>query len=115
MVTMYFPGCRCVRGKLYFPCTSLTTDTVKLAPSRRALTTTPSIGPSSCELTTPPRAAGPDACALRPPGAELVTPIARAVAAIIRSALGRIDSPQDERDSRPAAYSSRMICRAGLL
>src|SRR5437764_14636720 len=90
MVMPYFPGSRCVRGKLYFPCASLTTDTVKLAPSRRALTTTPSIAPSSCDLTTPLNAAGSEDCALRMPGRELLTAIASEAAAMTSNGLIRI-------------------------
>src|SRR5579864_6312528 len=70
----YFPGSKCVRGKLYFPCALLTTDTVKLAPSRRALTTTPSMGPSCCELTPPLRATESEACARRWGRAEFIAP-----------------------------------------
>src|SRR3984893_6748819 len=72
IVRAYFPGSRWVRGKLYFPCASLTTDTVKFAPSRRALTTTPSMTPSCCELTTPLRATKSEACAMSSGGSQLM-------------------------------------------
>src|SRR6202047_5107759 len=72
IVRAYFPGSTWVRGKLYFPCASLTTDTVKFAPSRRALTTTPSMRPSCCEPTTPLRATKSEACAMSLGGSQLM-------------------------------------------
>src|SRR5262245_43946799 len=57
MVTAYLPGSSRSRGKLYWPCALLTTVTVIVEPARLALTSTPSIAPSSCELTLPERAA----------------------------------------------------------
>src|ERR1700680_1260091 len=84
IVRAYFPGSTWLRGKLYFPCASLTTDTVKLAPSRRALTTTPSMRPSCGELTTPLRATGSEAWALRSGGAQLKTLTTRVPKAIVR-------------------------------
>src|SRR5262249_30369433 len=52
----------------YLPAASLTTVTLNAAPSRRAVTTTPSILGSSGELTLP-ESAGAFACASRRPGA----------------------------------------------
>ena len=92
IVRAYFPGSRWVRGKLYFPCASLTTDTVKLAPSRRALTTTPSMRPSCCELTTPLRATESEACAMRSGGAQLMAPTTILPRAMVRNSfdMGRL-------------------------
>src|SRR5215212_7999468 len=41
------------RGKVYWPCALLTTHVLIVDPVRFAPTSTPSIGPSPCELTTP--------------------------------------------------------------
>src|SRR2546430_15896952 len=49
----YWPGSNRLRGKLYSPCSLLATVTVIFEPVRLALTSTPSIAPSSCELTRP--------------------------------------------------------------
>src|SRR5262245_47847959 len=61
----YEPASRRSRGKLYRPVASLTTVTVMLESVRFALTNTPSIVPSSCELTTPVRAGDADCAAVR--------------------------------------------------
>src|ERR1700732_5369083 len=130
IVRAYFPGSTWVRGKLYFPCASLTTDTVKLAPSRRALTTTPSMRPSCCELTTPLRATEPEACAMSSEGAQLVAPTAILPRAMARKSfdMGRLVAyafaAVDERGLRglrrllkaqvPGAASER-VRSAGLL
>jgi len=54
---VYLPGSNRALGKLYAPCWSLTTVVVMLEPSFLALTSTPSIGPSTDEETTPVSAA----------------------------------------------------------
>src|ERR1700687_4877433 len=92
IVRTYLPGSMWVRGKLYFPCASLTTDTVKLAPSRRALTTTPSMRPSCCELTTPLRAKESETCAMRSGGAQHIAPTAVLPRAMVRKSfdMGRL-------------------------
>src|SRR5437867_12442030 len=53
MRTEYWPDSNLLRGKSYRPCASLTTVTVTVEPIRFTLTSTPSMGPSSCELTRP--------------------------------------------------------------
>src|ERR1700730_12960041 len=85
IVRTYLPGSMWVRGKLYFPCASLTTDTVKLAPSRRALTTTHSMRPSCFELTTPPRATESEACAMSSGVVQLMTPTTMLPKAMVRN------------------------------
>src|SRR5258707_14293378 len=54
----YWPGSSLAAGKLKLPCASLTTVIVTVEPAFLALTSTPSIGPSSPEVTCPVRAAG---------------------------------------------------------
>jgi hypothetical protein len=63
---------------------SLITLTVIVDPSFLALTTTPSIGPSSCEVTCPTSAAGPSGSAAADTilGAELNAPKTRQPVAI---------------------------------
>src|SRR6185295_6873817 len=63
---LYLPGERRSAGKLKLPLSSLTTDTVMVEPSFLALTTTPSMLPSSAEDTTPVSAEAP--CASAPVG-----------------------------------------------
>src|SRR5882757_340883 len=52
----YFPAASFEAGKLNWPLASLTTVMVMVPPSFLALTSTPSIAPSSAELTLPERA-----------------------------------------------------------
>src|SRR5215468_2171135 len=52
----YFPGASFEAGKLNWPLASLTTVMVMVPPSFLALTNTPSIAPSSAEVTWPERA-----------------------------------------------------------
>src|SRR6266581_9658985 len=52
----YFPGASFEAGKLNWPLASLTTVMVMVLPSFLALTSTPSIAPSSVEVTWPERA-----------------------------------------------------------
>src|SRR5215468_2328416 len=52
----YFPGASFEAGKLNWPLASLTTVMVMVLPSFLALTSTPSIAPSSAEVTWPERA-----------------------------------------------------------
>src|SRR5437762_3494504 len=61
--TAYWPGSRRFCGKLYRPCASLTTVTVIVASALLALTSTPSIAPSSCEETRPASAEAKGLCA----------------------------------------------------
>src|SRR5207247_9736236 len=49
----YCPGSRRAAGQLYCPCSLLITVTVTFEPVRLTLTNTPSMAPSSCELTRP--------------------------------------------------------------
>src|SRR5215813_2569752 len=72
----YLPGPTFAAGKLNLPSASLTTVMVVVPPSRLALTSTPSMAPSSCEATWPESAAG--VCALRLCGEASAT--ARAIA-----------------------------------
>ena len=58
----YCPGSSLLCGKLYCPCASVTTVIVIVEPALLALTSTPSIIPSSCELTRPPSAGEEDVC-----------------------------------------------------
>ena len=51
------PGSSREAGKLKWPLSSVTTETVMVAPSFLALTTTPSIGPSLADVTAPESAA----------------------------------------------------------
>src|ERR1700758_3819114 len=57
MRSAYWPGSSLAAGKLKWPLSSLMTDTVMVEPAFLALTTTPSIAPSSAELTCPDRGA----------------------------------------------------------
>src|SRR5579864_4899836 len=111
----YLPGSMWLLGKLYFPCASLTTDTVKLAPSRRALTTTPSMTPSCCELTTPPRATGSVSCAMRSGGDQIIALITMLPRAMVRNSFDmgptfstRIDRRRFVRIQRPALPLDRL-------
>src|SRR5580765_1217671 len=54
--TSYRPGSSRFRGKLYAPSLLLTTVTILLDPSRCAETSTPSIRPSSEDVTVPVKA-----------------------------------------------------------
>src|SRR5205085_6570510 len=63
---VYWPGESLEAGKLNLPSASLTTLMVMVPPAFLALTITPSILPSCCELTVPVRAAGACACAAGP-------------------------------------------------
>src|SRR5436305_6061358 len=63
---VYWPGESLDAGKLNLPSASLTTLMVMVPPAFLALTITPSILPSCCELTVPVRAAGACACAAGP-------------------------------------------------
>src|SRR5204863_71915 len=65
---VYLPGSSLLVGKLKLPLSSLTTEMVIVLPSFLALTTTPSMAPSSAEVTWPVSAA-PD-CASREVGAS---------------------------------------------
>src|SRR5688500_814637 len=58
MATEYLPGPNLSRGKLYWPAALLATVMVIVEPARLALTSTPSIAPSSCEVTLPASADG---------------------------------------------------------
>src|SRR5258708_18549232 len=62
MRSVYCPGWMDFRRKLKRPCSSLTTVTVMVEFAGVALTRTPSIGPSSWELTWPARATGVADC-----------------------------------------------------
>src|SRR5262249_6253256 len=53
----YLPGASFEVGKLNWPLASLTTVMVMVPPSFLALTSTPSIAPSSADVTLPERAA----------------------------------------------------------
>src|SRR6516164_6221693 len=66
--SVYLPESSFVAGKLKWPVPSLTTVTVTVEPSFLALTRTPSIAPSSCELTVPASADALD-CASATSGA----------------------------------------------
>src|SRR5258706_16259350 len=61
MSSVYAPGSRRSRGKLYRPSASVVTLTWTIDLARRAVTTTPSIFPSASELTMPVSAASPSA------------------------------------------------------
>src|SRR5437588_2486300 len=63
---VYWPGESLDAGRLNLPSASLTTLMVMVPPAFLALTITPSILPSCCELTVPVRAAGACACAAGP-------------------------------------------------
>src|SRR6266581_1055626 len=67
MRSEYYPESSFAEGKLKRPSSSLTTLIVTLEPAFFALTTTPSIAPSSAEVTRPVRAT--EACARRESGA----------------------------------------------
>jgi hypothetical protein len=58
---LYRCRCRleCVSGGTYCPCALVLTETMMVEPGRLALTTTPSIFPSSGEETVPVSAVGP--------------------------------------------------------
>src|SRR5213594_626269 len=60
MRSEYWPGPSFQAGNRYRPCSSLTTVTVIVDSTLFALTSTPSIAPSSADITTPVRAAGDD-------------------------------------------------------
>src|SRR6185503_5384568 len=68
MRNAYCPGVSFDEGNRYRPCSSLTTVMVIVEPAFLAPTRTPSIGPSSAELTTPERATEGDVSAR--PGAD---------------------------------------------
>src|SRR6266850_3103321 len=57
MLTAYLPGSILSRGKLYSPLALLTTQVVIVEPAFFAPTITPSIAPSTCEVTVPVSAA----------------------------------------------------------
>src|SRR5688572_31724063 len=61
----YVPGSSRARGNAYRPCASVATVTVTVEPARFALTSTPSICASCCELTTPVSAAVEDWASVR--------------------------------------------------
>src|SRR5258706_12408511 len=67
MVTAYVPGPSRSFGKLYSPRALRTTETVMVEPARLALTSPPSIAPSSAELTLPVSAEGDAFCAVASP------------------------------------------------
>src|SRR6266853_3939636 len=91
----YDPEPSFAEGKLKRPRASLTTLTVTVEPAFFALTTTPSIAPSSAELTRP--ASAVEVCAAAgagPPAAK-----ARASAAVANRCLVMDDSLVDPSDS----------------
>src|SRR6478609_6715243 len=78
MASEYRPGASLDAGKPNLPALSLTTETVAVEPSRLALTTTPSIGPSAAELTCPVNAIGICACAETSVKPTAIAPAAKA-------------------------------------
>src|SRR5207237_4125765 len=70
MATEYLPGASLSRGKLYWPSALLTTVMVIVEPARFALTSTPSITPSSCEVTLPASADGDGVWAIAGPASS---------------------------------------------
>src|SRR5829696_9978097 len=68
---VYLPGSSAAAWKLNWPLSLLTTVVVKCEPSRLALTSTPSIGPSSVEEVWPLRVL--DVCACPPGGNDPVS------------------------------------------
>src|SRR3989442_974214 len=87
MSSVYAPGSRRSRGKLYRPSASVVTLTWTIDLARRAVTTTPSILPSASELTRPVSAASPSARTALPTGGKT---IAAAMAARVNISLARI-------------------------
>jgi hypothetical protein len=67
MATEYLPGSNLSRGKLYSPRALLTTLMVTVEPARFALTSTPSMAPSACDVTLPASAEGDEFCAVAGP------------------------------------------------
>src|SRR5882724_1402472 len=85
MDSAWRPGASAPLGKSKRPPRSLTTVSVMAEPAARALTSTPSIGPSSVEVTRPLRpcaAAGPQNARSRPQRAAGVNPGFTASAAL---------------------------------
>ena len=62
----YLPGCSLSRGKVYWPWALLTTQVAMVEPSLLAPTSTPSIAPSTCEVTFPVSAEEGGISAARP-------------------------------------------------
>src|SRR3954469_3552678 len=91
MVMTYLPGSTFATGKLNWPLSSVTTVVVMVEPSFLALTSTPSIAPSSDEETWPWSV--PDVCALagnKPVRARTVVASNRALIRIVASLVCRL-------------------------
>src|SRR6476469_365276 len=91
MVITYLPGSTFATGKLNWPLSSVTTVVVMVEPSFLALTSTPSIAPSSDEETWPRSV--PDVCAVagnKPVSARTVVASNRALIRIVASLVCRL-------------------------